>query len=517
MNIWQDILTTALVGTERKTLTPIPPTNQLSEILSQLNYSDSEGALLSAAAIISLYQKAGQIPVTDNQPLPTPCQTDNNSSCSPLTAQYLKVILLKERQQLLPEWLAAAARKEVPAYCLPELLELGRTSPHLRLAIMSVLGKRGRWLAAQNPEWDFVVGEDIEITWQTGSSAARQLLFQQLRTENTAAALEKLTKIWAEEKPDQQLAFLEIFQTGLNMDDEPFLETALDDECQKIRQKAAELLAHLPESRLSQRMAKRVTSALTIKQNRNRLHLDFNLPKDSDEGMKRDGIDGNNPPKLLGEKAWEILQMVASTPLSLWSEINGVSPTEWIQAAKRSEWDRTLVDAWVVAALRQKNPDWAEVLLSIHTNFNGYLVNNDKSIQGLINALTPERQNIFFLNLVQSKKTVFDSKNPAFYLLRHYRYPWSTEFTMAVIKSLEYHLNKTTNHYDWALRSAFKDFACYMPLSIVPEISVSLPNIVPQYVSWASFWTEAIDEFLVLLNFRIEMLKEFQITPFQSL
>ena len=175
MNIWQDIHTTALVGTERKTLTPISQTNQLSELLSQINYSDPEGALLSAAAIISLYQKAREIPITDNQPLPTPCQIDDNLSCSPLSAQHLKVMLLKERQQLLPEWLAAAAvaRKQIPPYYLPELLELGRTSPHLRLAIMPVLGKRGSWLAAQNPEWDYVVGEDIEVTWKIGSSEER--------------------------------------------------------------------------------------------------------------------------------------------------------------------------------------------------------------------------------------------------------------------------------------------------------------------------------------------------------
>lgn len=511
MNIWQNIHTTALVGTERKTLTPIPPTNQLSELLYQLNYTDPENALLSAAAIIDLYQKAGQIPVTDNQPLPTPCQRDDNSNCSPLAAQYLKVMLLKERQQLLPEWLAAAAavKKQIPAYYLPELLELGRNSPNLRLAIMPVLGKRGYWLAAQNPEWNYVVSEDIKITWETGSSDARQLLFQQLRTENPAEAREKLTKVWQEGKPEEKLSFIEILQTGLNIDDEPFLEAALDDKYQEIRQKAAELLAHLPESRLCQRMAKRVTSALIIKQNRNRLHLDFNLSNGTDEGMTRDGIDGKQPPKLLGEKAWKILQMVAATPLSLWTEINGISPNEWIQAAKRSEWDRTLVDAWVVAALRQKNPDWAEALLSIHSNFNGYLVTHDKSIQGLINALPSQRQNTFFIKLIQENKTVFDSQNPAFSLLRHYRYPWSTEFTMALIKNLAYHLNNTKNPYDWALRSTFKDFACYIPVSILPELSVSLHKIVPNNPTWGYFWKEAIDEFLVLLNFRIEMLKEF--------
>jgi hypothetical protein len=34
--------------------------------------------------------------------------------------------------------------------------------------------------------------------------------------------------------------------------------------------------------------------------------------------------------------------------------------------------------------------------------------------------------------------------------------------------------------------------------------------VVPQQSAWASYWTEAIDEFLALLNFRLEMLKEFE-------
>ncbi|HEY9638016.1 MAG TPA: DUF5691 domain-containing protein [Coleofasciculaceae cyanobacterium] len=510
--MWQEVITVALVGTQRRSLTLAPSNGQLGDLLSRLNNSDPEEALLSAVSAISLYQQAGQLPVKDNQPLPEPCQPDQLVSCSTRAGQHLRLMLLKEREKVLPEWLAAAAKagKRVPENCLPGLLELGRNSGQLRSAILPVLGKRGLWLAAQNPDWDYVVSEDIELTWTTGSRVARQLLLQQLRSKNPSAARERLAAVWDQEKSEERIAFLETFQTGLSIDDEPFLEAALDDRRKEVRCKAAEFLAHLPESRLCQQMAERIRTVLILKEKRNRLHLDFTTPEAAEEGLTRDGIDSKQPPHLLGENAWRLLQMVAATPLSVWYRINGEPPSEWIQAAKRSEWDRTLVEGWAVAALRQQNIEWAEVLLSVHGNFNGYLITQDKLIQGLIGVLPHDRRNAFFVNLLQSSPAPFDSKHPAFSLLCRYRYPWSAKLSGAVIEGIKRYLSNTKNSYDWSVQSAIKDFACYMTPSLAPELSASLPAVVPKQSSWSSYWADAIEELLALLNFRQEMLKELE-------
>ena len=45
------------------------------------------------------------------------------------------------------------------------------------------------------------------------------------------------------------------------MDDEPFLESALDDRSREVRQQAADLLTRLPDSRLALRMAERAGPA----------------------------------------------------------------------------------------------------------------------------------------------------------------------------------------------------------------------------------------------------------------
>lgn len=510
MNWWQDVLTTALVGTERKPLNRISShqegeSEQLGHFLSQLNYTDSEGALLSAAAAISLHQRAGQLPLMNNQPLLEPCPPDELPVCSPRAAQHLKLIVVEKREQLLSEWLTAAAtaKRRAPDYCLPQLLELGRTSRQLRPAILAVLGRRGRWLATQNPEWNYVVGDDSEQTWKSGSLEARQLLLQQLRTQNPTAARERLAAVWEQEPLEERLAFLETFQIGLSIDDEPFLEAALNHRRKEVRQKAAQLLTQLPASHLCQRMAQRVHAAITLQQKRNRLHVDFTLPNTSDRGMTQDGIDSKQPPHLLGKKSWQILQLVAATPLSVWSDIHEQPPAEWIQTAKRSEWDRTLVEGWAVASLRQQNPDWAEALLSAYSNFNGYLVSQDTLVGGLLGILSPERRDTFLIERLQSSRTPLDRTHPTFYLLYHCCYPWSVELTRAVIDGVQRNFTSTANSYEWLLRSPLKHFACYMNLSLIPEISASLSAIAQNNTQWR----DVIDEFLAFLSFRQEMLQ----------
>lgn len=60
INLWQEVITNALVGTEKQPLSLTLTDNQLGQLLSKLNSqldaNDKPGVLLSAAAAISLYQ-----------------------------------------------------------------------------------------------------------------------------------------------------------------------------------------------------------------------------------------------------------------------------------------------------------------------------------------------------------------------------------------------------------------------------------------------------------------------------
>jgi hypothetical protein len=509
-SLWQDVVTAALVGTERQSLTRTPPDNQVGELLRQLDSTDPEGTLLGAAGAIALYQRSGRLPTTDNQPLLTPCETDDSPTCSPRAGQHLALMLKGEHAELLPEWLAAAAEvgKRVPERYLPDLLELGCVQSHLREAILPVLGKRGHWLAAQNPDWNYVVGENAEVTWETGSRAARRLLLQRLRAENPARARELLAGIWNQEASEDKAAFLETFQTGLSMNDEPFLEAALDERRKEVRKVAADLLARLPESRLCQRMIERVRPLLTLKLEGEKLNLAVTLPESRDKGMTRDGVESIQNLGQ-GEKAGWLLQIIAGVPPNFWCRVWEITPAQFVQVANGSEWQEVLIAGVAIATVRHQETHWAEAILDVMSRLasnyrlSGYLLKADEILGCLIGVLSRERLEVIVHSLLPSNSVPLSSQHPGFYLLGHYRYFWSDEFTRAVLKCICNYIATSDNSYDWAWRAGLKEFTCYMNPSIVNEASSVLLPVVKE----GSNWAEVVDELLFILQFRYEMMQ----------
>ncbi len=82
MSLWNEITNTALIGCERKPLSLNRAADKLGGLLTQLDQSDREGALLGAAAIVSLYGRAGSLPSKDTLPLPEACMPDDAPRCS---------------------------------------------------------------------------------------------------------------------------------------------------------------------------------------------------------------------------------------------------------------------------------------------------------------------------------------------------------------------------------------------------------------------------------------------------
>lgn len=499
MSLWQDVVTAALVGTRQSLMLTLPD-NQLGELLSRLDSSDPEGFLLGAAAAIALYQRAGHLPVTDNQPLPTPCEPDDLPTCSPRAEQHLALMLKGEHAELL-EWLIAASEAglRVPDRYLPDLLTLGKRH-QLREAILPLLGKRGRWLAAQNSDWDYAVGKDAETIWQTGSRSARLLLLKRLRAEEPAGARERLAATWNEEGSEERAAFIATFQTNLSMDDEAFLEGVLDDRRKEVRRAAANLLARLPESGLCQRMTERVRPLLTLTQN-GELAVDVTLPESGDKSMTRDGVEPK-PTSGQGEKASCLLQMLAAVPPRIWCEAWGTTPAELVQIVSGNEWEQMLLEGWAIAAQRHQDTDWAEALLSVCSKFYGYLMPLNELIEGLCGVLPRKRREDLILSLMQSHSNLLNSSHPVFRVLRYSQHPWSVELSRAVLEGVRRHIDTSNNQYDWQFHSAVKEFARFMTPSLVHEASSGLPPVVKEGSSWA----EAVDKFLAILQFRFEMI-----------
>lgn len=504
-NLWQDLVSAAVVGTHRNSSKIPPASGKLGKFLSRLEASDREGALLGAAAARVLHRIAGKKPLKDERSLPYPCESDSQPCCSPRAADFLNWILIEKYPQMLPEWLqfAATAGVRVPENYLPAILEIGREQPEMRSAILPVLGKRGRWLAAQNPDWNYAAGEDDKTIWETGSLDARILLLQRLGAENPDVIRERVAAIWAEEAAENKAAILETFKIGLSMADEPFLETCLDEINPDVRRVAADLLARLPSSRLVARMIPRV-SPLMIFTKEKEFYIDIDVMVDCDDEMVRDGI---NPeaPDTWGEDSWYLIQLLAAIPPSFWSKSWGISPAEIVPKISDiyEGWDLAVMSGWAGAAARYGDADLAEALLRAYAIaselYYDNCVDEDFNIQALIDVLPLPRRDALMVSFLQSEEGLdFNSRE----LLPLCRYPWSIELSRALLEAVRrYIATGETQHLEATRAILINVAAPVISLDIIEETSALLAE-VKEHPDWAA----VLHELLSALEFRRKMI-----------
>jgi hypothetical protein len=504
MGTWEEILSTALVGTGQQDLTISPADDALGGLLHQLDLADRESAVLSAAGVVALWRKAGYQPVTHNQPLSPPCEPDSLPRCRPEAGQSLRLMLLGHYKEVLPEWLAALAQagRRVSEEDLPGLLDLGLSQPHLRQLISPVLGRRGQWLAAQNPDWVYATDRAEETIWQEGSSAERLFLLQRLRVEKPTQARDLLASTWPQEAAKDRAVYLGTFAAGLSMADEPFLEDLLDDRSKEVRRTAADLLAHLPESRLVQRMLERVKPLLEFKPAKllRKAQIEVILPETCDEHILRDGIDPKPPRHLeeIGQKAWQLQQLISAVPPHYWSQLWRKTPAEII-AAVPPDWRSTLWPGLATAARRSKDIGWVEALLAVWPKPNAFM-------EGLLGILTPEQREAYALAALQTESDPLKNETLASTALRHCQHTWSVALTRAVLREVHQHIagNKSKDWQNyWRLQAGFISFAHHIPPELLAEVSAGWPK---QASNWSQ-WEGTVEEFLSILQFRHDMLQ----------
>ncbi|MFF9275196.1 DUF5691 domain-containing protein [Streptomyces griseosporeus] len=381
-DLWDELVTAALLGTERRT----PPVSAPGR--------EAPAALLDAAAEATVRRRAGLRPApvpAARRPEPAP---DDPRPALPAAAARRLATLLADRpgagvgrrstapdlMELLPQWLATANAHgyAAPAHLLPALLDAARGRTDLRPAALRFAGTRGLWLARLNPDWRFALratpgggsalpdSGDAEGTgrlWQEGLFAERVALLSALRARDPRAARELLASTWATERAEDRLMFLDSLRTGLGPDDEPFLEQALGDRSRNVRATAAELLSALPGSALAARMAVRAGSCVAVDHTFGTPTLVVEAPHECDAGMERDGVVAKAPAGR-GERSWWLGQLVEAAPLGAWpARLGGRTPQQIVALPVADDWQGELHAAWCRAAVRQRDAAWARALL----------------------------------------------------------------------------------------------------------------------------------------------------------
>lgn len=501
--LWDDLLTAALVGTGRKLFAPPAGADALGQLLGHLAAAKPERALLQALGVVALYQRAGQMPAENPAPLPEPSEPDDRPLCGPVAAQHLQLMLAGQYPDLLPEWLAAVAEagRRVPPECLPALLDHGQMRPELRPAILAVIGQRGRWLARQNPNIDYaaVSERDPEKTWETGRAAARLAGLRQLRQTEPGRGLALLQSTWGQEKADDRVAYVAMLKTGLSLADEPFLEDLLDSDRSKyVRREAADMLANLPQSRLSRRLLEHARTLLHLVGSPAKLKV--TLPQTGSEALERDGILAK-PPSGKGEKTWLFQQLLSRVPPVFWSQTLNQTPAALLTLARATDWRKPLVESWVSAVCRHPDPAWAEAL------FWDVLDKETAASPGVLVDILPPKTQAALIFKVLEKYPSLEAGQPAHRLLEQFRTSWSLKLSRLVLTNVCAFIQADKNKYPWQMATWVKGLAYWLDPALLAEFA---PRLTQAAAAHPHQWPEAIDQFLALWQFRHDLLKEIK-------
>ncbi|MGH3656641.1 MAG: DUF5691 domain-containing protein, partial [Micromonosporaceae bacterium] len=377
----------------------------------------------------------------------------------------------------------------------PELLDRAGAEKPLRARAAAVGGKRGRWLAAQNPDWRFVTvpsgdeAADHPEAWTEGNTAARIGYLEALRQRDPDAARELLTGTWKKETAADRAKFLEAFETGLAAADEEFCERALTDRSSQVREVAAGLLAELPGSALRARMADRARALVSY----DGTSLTVSAPAECDAGMRRDGL-GTRPPSG-GERVWWLFEIVTRTPLRTWTDAFGLDPAGIVALPVNDQYAWGWRFGLVAAVVVEHAPEWASALIADDQIFAQEGARPYHRTAARLFGLLPAEDLV--RHAVAMLRDRVPWRQPA---LEHCRAPWPDDLVVAAFDKLNNasrHLEESQPADRWLADLA----AQRMPYHTVP------PRRISSLIRGSHALIDAVSH---VLKLRSDLAKEFE-------
>lgn len=464
MSAWNEFVTASLLGTEKPGALALPEDleTMLGEFVGSADLSAERQFLLRAGAL-ALWRRAGFKPAEKAADGIPSVENDERQPIPKAAVSHLYEMLAGRFPEVLPEWfsLVRARNFRLPFELLPAALQLAGQKPELREDILACGGSRAKWLAALNPGWRFGSSSERE-DWETGSKAERLRFLRSLREKDPAQARALVSASWKAEPADVRAAAVEALEPGLSMDDEPFLEAALDDRSKEVRRVACRLVSTLAESRLVARMRERAAGLLTYKPGRllSSAKLEVTLPNPPDAAAVRDGVDaalvGNQ--KQLGERALHLVQIIGGIPPSYWTTAFGEQPEKLISAARKTEFSQAIITGWALAALHFHDESWAEALLEVRTEVVPFILH-----RSLTSALSEPVRAAWLIRELEQVTAGFEKWEALSSELLSFPGTWPVPLAHAFIETLR---KAASSYLPWALRSNARTLLCRIPASL---------------------------------------------------
>lgn len=364
---WQQLVRVALLGT-RQSPDVVPTVPGLPD-LPETDEAPREKHLLRTAGALSLIRKAGYQPDLSAVPAVPPAPAETLATLGPNGAQALNVLLEGQYAELLPDFLAALSghQRRVPHPQLVYLLEYARTRPALQPATATVLGRRGEWLAAQNPDWAPILAASVlpqsEAVWETGTLPQRVSYLTFLRQQQPAQARELLAATLPQEPAKTQAALLATLRENASATDTELLGQYLASKSKEVRQTVLPLLARLPDNPLPERLWQRAEPLVQLKKGLLSKKLLVELPAANwDKAWLLDGVEQRDA-RFQGEKAALLGQLLALIPPQRWARHWDLTAPKILDLAADTEWAALLLSAWAEATLLHQDAEWATALL----------------------------------------------------------------------------------------------------------------------------------------------------------
>jgi hypothetical protein len=519
-----DLLAAALVGTARRPWTAASVRvgdRALVTAAAPPAAVSASAALLEAAAVALLYRRAGMQPATGQPPVPAAPAESGRPVPAAAGARLRRIIGdgdppggAQVAGELLAQWLRLAARHggHVPPETLPALLDAGRRNGAVRADLGRVAGRRGAWLAAMRDDWRWLLDEAPAGTpkhadpeqWETGSTGERLAYLVHLRGVDPAAGLALLEQSWAAEAPEDRARLLSALETGLSTADDSFLEQVLDDRRREVRETALDMLRRLPGSAHARRMTERALAAVRLdRRTLGRDRLIVEPPGDLDAELRRDGV-AATPGRGIGIGAWLLEEIVAGTPLAVWTPAYGRTPEAVIDLARGHDWESPLLHGWAKAAIAQNHPGWADALVS--NDARSTAAGLREAVRWDLHLVLPPaelaRIAADFLrredHLANRLLAVHSSSNPGG--------DWPDELAVAVIETIA--RRARTDRHSWQLSELCRSAALAMP----PRYATAVAQLAAQLDQEPADLSRVrpVAELARTLTFRHEMHLEFE-------
>jgi hypothetical protein len=456
---WQALIETALLGTERKPFTPdfLPIALQVPNAAAS-----SEQALLQTAALAGNYLRAGSEPLAIILPDLPVCEPETQSY-APLSAVRLVQRLLDANlpgNQLLERCLKRFVESGwvvSPPLVIP-LLEKLTKNPYAELGqlVLSVIGTRGRWLAEQNPDWQFILPPDMASLWQHGTKEERNAIIGHYRLTDPAKGRQLIEDEWNQLPLPQQRVWLTKMNNGFSEADEPFVDRIWNElrripkrkpTQQNIFQEAAIMLLHLPESELHKMVKEQLRQYMVVRKGMlarltGRDSLSFVLPEQEDNffnptTMTDFGLETKDDVSDSARIRHWFFQLLSAMPPSHWQEIWQVTEADLVDFCLRQPFGKAdpenTVQALEAMAVQHKTIVIARSLLA-----SSYKLDFESN---LIRLLPPAERETY---VQQRQVDISQWVNSYPFLTYDTQPPWSVAFSQYVIQRF---VNKLISQY----------------------------------------------------------------------